>query len=189
MQELTCGQRLTRTILGEKTDRVPFGVGLGWMPWGSTNERWRAESGNPGLDCAKGLDSTAAGPSPTSSSGFLPPFEKTVLDETENTSRCATSGHHEAPAPRQGSMPEFLDYPVKTRDDWERLKEERLQPRRSGAHRPPIGTPSAPTSRDRAKRVPRGHFPYGVFGTPRELMGAEELLISVLHAAAISCAT
>ena len=36
MKQLTCGERAVRCLLGEPTDRVPYGVGIGWGPWGVT---------------------------------------------------------------------------------------------------------------------------------------------------------
>jgi uroporphyrinogen decarboxylase len=74
-------------------------------------------------------------------------------------------------------MPEFLDYPVKTPDDWERLKRERLRVDESGRV-----TENWDEFRARLRRtgeaVQVGWFPWGVFGTPRDFLGAEEFLIS-----------
>ena len=42
---LTPGERVIRCLTGEPVDRVPYGVGLGWIPWGETLERWKRESG------------------------------------------------------------------------------------------------------------------------------------------------
>ena len=33
-QALPCGERVVRCLIGEPVDRVPFGVGIGWWPWG-----------------------------------------------------------------------------------------------------------------------------------------------------------
>jgi uroporphyrinogen-III decarboxylase len=177
MQDLTCGERVTRTILGKKTDRVPFGVGLGWFPWGSTEERWRAESGNPRLDCAKELGFDRSWAIPDIKLGIFPPFEKTILAETDEF---ITMRDERGITMRQrrdmGSMPEFLDYPVKTRADWERIKErlDPADPGRVALDWPAFRARVAATG----EAVQVGFFPYGVFGTPRDLMGAEELLIS-----------
>jgi hypothetical protein len=65
MAELTCRERVVRCCIGETIDRMPYGVGLGWDPWGEALDNFRRDG---------------------------------------------------------GSMPEWLDYPVKTDDDWERLR-------------------------------------------------------------------
>ena len=48
--ELTYGERAVHCYLGEEIDRVPFGVELGWYPWGETTERLKLETGKPDLD-------------------------------------------------------------------------------------------------------------------------------------------
>ena len=50
MAELTCGERVVRCFIGEDIDRVPYGVGLGWDPWGETLDNFRRQSGIPDLD-------------------------------------------------------------------------------------------------------------------------------------------
>jgi uroporphyrinogen decarboxylase len=73
-------------------------------------------------------------------------------------------------------MPEFLDYPVKTRDDWARLK-ERLRPDDAGRSAVDWEAFRARIA-ETGEAVQVGWFPYGVFGTPRDFLGAEELLIA-----------
>ena len=126
--ELTCGERAVRCLLGEPTDRAPYGVGIGWFPWGQTLERWHAESGDPELDIARTFGFDVSFALPSLSSGISPAFEPKILEENENfiihrDERGITMRNRRD----CGSMPEFLDYPVKTPDDWERLKEERLR--------------------------------------------------------------
>lgn len=41
---LPCGERAVRCLLGEEIDRLPFGVGLGWLSWGDALEGWRRKS-------------------------------------------------------------------------------------------------------------------------------------------------
>ena len=62
---LPCGERLVRCLTGEPVDRVPFGVNLGWWPWGETMDRWKRESGQPDLDIGRwfGYDASFASPS------------------------------------------------------------------------------------------------------------------------------
>jgi uroporphyrinogen decarboxylase len=76
------------------------------------------------------------------------------------------------------SMPEFLEHPVKTEDDWERLKAQRLRLGDRGRFdRQDWGALRKRLAKT-GEAVQVGVFPYGVFGTPRDLLGAEELLVA-----------
>jgi uroporphyrinogen decarboxylase len=178
MNDLPCGERVVRCLRGEPVDRVPFGVGLGWTPWEQTLQRWRAESGQPHLDVARALSYDASFALPELECGVLPHFAETVLEESGDYIvtrdwRGITMRNRRD----RGSMPEFLDYPVKTKQDWRRLKEERLR-----VDEPGRGRQNWPEFRARLRRtgeaVQVGAFPWGVFGTARDLMGAELLLVS-----------
>jgi uroporphyrinogen decarboxylase len=74
-------------------------------------------------------------------------------------------------------MPLFLEHPVKEVPDWEKIKKERLNPNSPGrvaedwdAFRARI--------KETGESVQVGSFPWGIFGTPRDFMGAEELLMA-----------
>ena len=178
MGELTCGERVVRCYVGEDIDRVPFGVGVGWAPWGETMERWRSESGNPDLNPAQLLGFDKSFAIPAMESGILPHFETRIIEESDEfITWCDNRGITQRGRKDGGSMPEFLDYPVKTPDDWQRLKEERLR----------IDEPSRIVQdwdqfrtqvRETGEAVQVGHFPWGVFGTVRDLMGVEEMLVA-----------
>jgi uroporphyrinogen decarboxylase len=175
---LPCGERLVRCLTGGDSDRVPFGVGLGWWPWGEAHANWKRASGQPDLDFARELGYDAGFVLPAAELGIFPGFEYRVLEETAE--RVVFRDHRGITMRNRkdgGSMPEFLDYPVKTPADWERVKAERLR----------IDDPSRlredwDAFRARLKQtgesVQVGTYPYGMFGTPRDLLGAEELLVS-----------
>ncbi len=176
--ELTCGERVVRCLTGGPNDRVPFGVGLGWEPWEQTLDRWRRESANPELYVARELGFEASFRLPHPRSGIYPPFETKVIEQGEEfvvvqDERGITSRRRRDEA----SMPQFLDYPVKTIGDWDRLKEERLR-----ADDPSRITLDWDVFRQSlqitGEAVQVGEFPYGVFGTPRDLMGFEGLMIA-----------
>ncbi|MEI8243246.1 MAG: hypothetical protein WCI17_08275 [bacterium] len=122
------GERLVRCLTGEPVDRIPFGVNLGWHPWGETLGRWRTESGLPGLDVGRTLGYDAGFAIPALESGPFPHFEQKVISETaEHVVSRDWRGITVRNRRDGGSMPEFLDYPVKSPADWERLKAERLR--------------------------------------------------------------
>jgi uroporphyrinogen decarboxylase len=178
MSQLTCGERIIRCFIGEPIDRVPYGVGIGWVPWGDAIDNWRRDSGDPNLDLAKhfGFDGSFAHPAVTY--GFYPAFERQVLAEDD---RFVTYRDERGITKRDrrdgASMPEFIDYPVKTPDDWERIKAERLridEPRRIAQDWDAFRAMLAETG----VAVQVGGFPFGAFGAPRDLMGDEELLVA-----------
>ncbi len=172
------GERAVRCLTGQLVDRVPFGVGLGWYPWHETVERWKREAGMPDLDVAKFFEFDASFALPAVEYGFWPQFEPLVLEETadEIVSR---DGRGITMRNRRdgGSMPEFLDYPIKCRADWEQIKAERLQADTAGRiHEdwPAFRRKIAATG----EAVQVGVFPWGVFGTVRDLIGVETMLVT-----------
>ncbi len=173
------GERVVRCLLGQSVDHVPYGVGIGWAPWGETLERWRAETGRGDLDPGRELGFEPSFTTPALFAGLFPPFTPEVLDEDERfivhrdergiVMRDRRDGH---------SIPEFLRHPVATWDDWRALKEERLDPDTPGRL-----FEDWPAFRRRldatGEAVQVGWFPYGVFGTARDMMGVEGLLYAM----------
>lgn len=75
------------------------------------------------------------------------------------------------------SVPEFIDWQVKNRRDFERLKEERFQPLLE--QRVPENWPELVEEyRDRDFPLSIGGYPFGFYGFLRYLMGEERLLLS-----------
>jgi uroporphyrinogen-III decarboxylase len=178
MTALTCGERVVRCLTGGDIDRVPYGVGLGWSPWGETLERWRTETGDSNLDLSTyfGFDRSFANPDVYY--GIFPLFEPLVIEENaEFVIHRDIYGVTKRDRRDGGSMPEFLEYPVKTDDDWDTLKAERLQldaPGRLAENWEQFRA----RLRETGEAVQVGAFPFGVFGTPRDFLGVEELLVS-----------
>ena len=178
MKALSGGERAVRCLLGEPIDRVPFGVGLGWYPWGEALERWCRESGNPSLAYSVELGYDPSFALPAMYPGIFPHFEPVVIEESDEFI-IARNEHGITMRNRRdgGSMPEFLDYPVKTPEDWDRLKEERLQIDHPGRNVQDWNAFRA-YIKETGIAVQVGSFPFGVFGTVRDFMGAEEVLVA-----------
>ena len=138
--------------------------------------RWREESGISDLNLYDYFGFEPFFQLAWAECGPFPHFEHKVIEENEKfvisiDSRGITTRNR-----RDGeSMPEWLAHPVRGPDDWERYKAERLQPRLEERLKglddfvekiQPEVTP-----------VQVGNFPWGVFGTARDIGGAEELLI------------
>ncbi|MCL4505941.1 MAG: hypothetical protein M1140_07965 [Chloroflexi bacterium] len=178
MAELPCGERVVRCLTGQPVDRVPYGVGLGWDPWGETLDLWRRETCDIYLNPRERLEFDRSFAHPDIHLGIYPEFDAVVIEQNEDFV-IHRDGRGITMRDRRdsGSMPEWLDYPVKTDDDWERLKTERLRPDQPGRI-----SQNWDDFRERLREtgevVQVGMFPYGVFGTARDLLGVEELLIS-----------
>jgi uroporphyrinogen decarboxylase len=177
MSPLPPGERAVRCLTGGEIDRVPFGIGLGWSPWGATQEKFRQESGLSDLNVYRYLQYDPSFALPKVEYGCQPGFPEEILERTDDfiISRSrqgiVVKNRHD-----RGSMPDFLDYPVKTPDDWDRLKRERYQMRDDRIQQ------DWEEFRARLKQtgeaVQAGTFPWGVFGTVRDLLGAEEVLLA-----------
>jgi uroporphyrinogen-III decarboxylase len=173
---LTDRERFIKTIKFEDVDRVPFIIILG--PWGSAVQRWYSEGLEPNKSWADGFDFDKGWVQIPVNLGLNPPFKAEIIKETaDEIIHRDDKGIVKRDKRSGNSMPEFLEYPVKNWDDWERMKKERLDPDDPG--RFPSNweaTLDAYNKTDQA--VWMGNFPYGIFGTPRDILGAEELLVS-----------
>ncbi len=172
---MTNRERLVGTLIGRPVDRAPLPWWMGFSPWGETLERWRRESGDPSLDVRARLGFEPFFAAVPAEYGPFPRFERRVLEETAEHATF-TDWRGITVRQRKGSsdMPEFVDHPVKGPDDWKRYKEERLLPRveeRLAALPEWLARVTPETA------VQVGVFPWGVFGTARDLLGAEELLV------------
>lgn len=170
-------ERLINCLTFKEVDRPPYFIIFG--PWHETKLRWREESGDPNLDLNSYFKTDKGFLHAGAFEGIFPQYETVVLEEDEKyivfrDGRGIVARH------RKGgeSMPEFLEYPVKCRDDWERLKKERLNP--DQPERFNVDWKRLAQRREEGYAIQVGTYPYGVFGTPRDLMGAEELLCSFI---------
>ena len=174
---LPCGERAVRCLLGKTVDRVPFGGVFGWGAWNDAFERWSEEAGRPisSLREELGLDHDAFR-RPRIHPGIYPPFPLEILEETErfkvwrdDRGRLRRDRHD------WGSMPEWLEHPVRTPADWQRFKAERLvigAPGRIQEDWDSFRSIVAVTG----QAVQVGCYPYGVFGTARDFLGDKALL-------------
>lgn len=155
---------------------LPFNLNYGWF-MEETVERWHAEGLPRDIDLADffGFQKVAMiGGAPYS---LMPPFPEETLAEDEET-RTFRDGcgvvqrvfKHEGGS----KMPQWLDYPVKTRQDWLRLR-ERLDPETPGRY----PQDWAKTKQEwEARDVPLGFAPGSFFGhTLQRWVGTEGLCL------------
>ncbi len=176
-------ERFIACLLGEPVDRPPYW--LFWGPWNTTWKRWEKE-GKPdhiksAEDIRKTFDSDLL---PTSAVvpvnlGPCPPIEQTVIEETDEFIVHLDSwGIKRRDFKHSESMSEFLEFPVKSHKDWQKFKEERLNPdhpdRLHGNWQE-----ECTTWIEQGYPLQLGWFPdAGVFGPYRWLLGDEEGLVA-----------
>lgn len=167
--------RVVKTLVCEKTDRAPFAWWLGFAPWEQTAERWRKEGGPADVAGFFGFEPFFT--VPPLEYGAFPRFPSRELSRNAEfvvstdyrglTVRNRTDGM---------SMPEWIGHPVRNRSDWDRYKTERLQPRPAERTAGLAGFVESMRGSDVAVQV--GSFPWGVYGTVRDFLGAEESLLA-----------
>ena len=173
---MTNRERIVATLKCERTDRPPVIDWLGLAPWGETLSRWRDESGVADLEPKAWFGYDRGFLVAPLELGPWPRYEHVVLEESEET---VTYRDYRGITIRNrkdgNTLPDFLSGPVGSRADWERYRDERLQPRLADRTRALDEFVAAAASTDAPVQV--GTYPYGFFGTPRDLTGVESVLV------------
>ena len=110
---------------------------------------------------------------------IFPKFQPRILEEqVDRLVVIDEMGIKKRISKEQDSIPEYYEWPVKTRDDWEKLKAERFDPQTPGRY-PRNLDEVAKKFRDRDYPLwIGGHPAVGFFGSIRYLMGEVKLLTS-----------
>ena len=172
-------ERLLRALRFERVDRAPdyeFGA------WPQTIERWKQEgmeapavvSDGP-LERFFGTDDAEFGPQIAANVGLCPAFETIIIEDrgTNQIVRNSDGAIVEQIKPQYGaSIPRYLRHAIETREDWTRLRDERL----AAGH--PDRLP--PFLDALARRLKHTDYPltihYGsLYGWPRNWIGVENL--------------
>lgn len=160
----------------EPVDRAPF-WDFGY--WSETPDVWRTQglpetvtvsSGSAGVESFFGFDPVLSVPVRF---GPIPAFEEKVLQEDEDTRVIVDADGITQQVSKQGSsIPHFLEYPVKTRQDWEAYKERFRadEPRRYPENWDEVVVWLRP--RDCPLTIGAGGF----FGNLRNVLGFERLM-------------
>ena len=165
-------------MLGRPGDRPPFW--LFWGPWGTTWERWRRE-GMPARfsNFADVQAHLGADPTPRVVPvrlGPWPDFSAPVSEDATSVTCIDSWGIRRRDLKGVESMSEFLEWPVRNRDEWRRYRDERLDPSEPARL---AGPWREECRRWAAEGVPIQLCQYpdsGIFGTLRWLLGDEECL-------------
>jgi hypothetical protein len=173
MKPMTPLQRFHACMQYQPVDQVPW---WNWGAWPETLERWEQE----GYDPAVYEPGDLADPRHWLGSWFFPhpPFENTVLEETD---RYTVYVNHEGILMKEmkdqpmSSMPQFLKFPVENRGEFRKFWAERMQPDLSQR----LGS----DWKDQLIRLRAEPIPFviisdrwgGFFGPLRNLLGVESL--------------
>ena len=180
-------ERFVDTLLFKQVDRAPFTEWCGY--WDETLLRWHCEGLPIGTSVEDyfGFDSGLRPPYPTVPNGvpidmlLVPRFVEKTLEENERyrifvdnigiKKRILKSS-----SSPQGRMPQHLDWPVRNREEFQKVKARfsSEDPRRIGVQ----WSEELVEYCNSQTEMPIGlHIP-GFYGTGRELMGMERLLIT-----------
>ena len=129
-------ERFIACVLGEPVDRPPYW--LYWGPWGTTWQRWEAE-GKPGLRHRPPLLH-----GPRYAAAFPTGQHRALPEAGARSSRRTTDfvifyddwGIKRRDYRHGESMSDFLEFPVKDREDWEDFRDRYPRP---GRPAPPGG--------------------------------------------------
>jgi len=123
---MTSRERFINTLEYNPVDRGIYGIGVG--TWPETIERWKKEGYDPSKEPLFDRDHWE-----WIGHWFFPdpPFERKVISEDDRT---ITYINHEGILMRErkdnpmSSMPQFIRFPVETREDFQKFMKERMQP-------------------------------------------------------------
>ena len=176
---MTNRERIVAALACQPVDRPPLIEWLGLTAWGRTLDRWREESGIADLNLAEYFGYDRGFLQVPVEYGPFPHFEEEVYeDDGESWTYRDWRGITMRNRRDGNTLPDYVANPVASPDDWERYKAERLQTGAllSGRLERLESFVAEASHADRPVQV--GGFPYGMFGTPRDLLGVESLLIA-----------
>jgi uroporphyrinogen decarboxylase len=177
---MTHRERFLATVFDRPRDRAPYW--LYWWIWNATWERWQRE-GLPAdfksfADVRAHFGADEVWKVVPVKLGPLPDFSMKVAEDADSVTYLDSWGIKRRNLKGDEGMSEFIDWPVKTRTDWARYRDERLDP---ADPRRLAGDWREQARAWMAAGIPiqLGTFPdTGSFGTLRWLLGDEECLVA-----------
>ena len=174
-------QRYHATAGFEPVDRTFL---LQPRPWKATLERWHAEGLPEGADLTEYFETDMEAGFPLATQGrygphLWPPLDRKVLSETgefvviQDEEGNVVRLYKNDP---DRSMPEWIGYPMKNRDDWEKIIKPRLDAKIPGRH--PSGAELDRLVEDlRHRDYPLGLWCGSFYGWPRSFMGLDRVSV------------
>ena len=166
--------RIINTVLMKEIDRQPFKFYFG--PWGETVARWESEGLPKGTPWHAGFNFDPGIRAVNVNLGYYPAFERKVIEEREHTRIVQNHlGLLEEVLKSGSSPPRTVSSPVTDRKSWLKLRDEKLNP--DSPERFPANWENLVKEYSESEcLIQIGWFPYGLFGTLRDMMGPEPLL-------------
>ncbi len=177
---MTTQERLVHVFSGRHSGRIP-NVEFGY--WEETITRWHNEglpsycTSDAAVERYLGLEGVSIFSEFPARNGLFPAFEREVIQESgerqlirdEEGNLCEVIAGH-------SSIPRYIRYGLRTREDWKKLKVERLDPDTSGR----VDSPSAAISASRTSGTPVFFNAGSLYGWLRNWMGLEGLSIALM---------
>jgi hypothetical protein len=177
---MTTRERILAVFSGRKPDRLP-NVEFGY--WDETLEVWQAQGlprhivSDAAVEQYLGLEGVTIFAELPVKNGLFPTFVRMVVrhegdrqlirDEEGNLCEIFTNG---------ATMPRYIQFGLRTRSDWERLKEERLDPYAAGR----IGDLRSAVEQARETGEPVFFHAGSLYGRLRNWMGVEGLSMALM---------
>ena len=174
-------ERFINCALNKPIDRAPFFFYFG--AWPDTLQKWHDDEGveNPGEACFSGkygFDKGIIDVTWHVNLLYYPSFEYKVLDEYDNKIVYQDCGGIVCESVKgKSGIPKILKNPIKTREDWIKIRDERLDPDSPGRFSPDYKS-VAESLKNCTQPIQIGAYPFGLFGTLRDMMGVEDLCIN-----------
>ncbi|MCL2518376.1 MAG: hypothetical protein FWF15_07425 [Oscillospiraceae bacterium] len=176
---MTNRERLLRTCTCRPADRAPFHFYFG--PWGETLARWQKEGlgeGNTDWASSFPFDPQCFYVLPVNL-GIFPAFEYKLIEQRATTAIIQDSqGVIQEILTLGPTIPKYLEFPVKDLESWKKFKAERLNPDLPERF-PANWKEVCGKLKNFDGLVQIGSYPYGIFGTTRELIGLENLMFAL----------
>jgi uroporphyrinogen decarboxylase len=168
--------RIINTVTMQPIDRQPLAFYFG--TWPETVTRWEQEGLPKGSSWAGELNLDPGFRHVDVNLGYCPAFKRELVEEREDTCLIWDELGVLQEIRKGGStIPRIIENPVRDRASWEKLKTERLNP--DVPERFPANWEVLVREYNEGDKIVQlGWFPYGLFGTLRDMMGVEELLIT-----------
>ena len=150
-----------------------------WL-WQQTHARWQQEGLPPGADLVGRFATDAEHGVPLAMQGrygphLHPPLPREVLSETDEYTVVRDEEGNVVKLLRDdpmASMPEWIEYPMKSREDWEQIIKPRLDPAIPG-RRPEGEDWTRYVESVRERDFPLGVWCGSLYGWPRSFLGVE----------------
>lgn len=127
------GERLVRCLTFQEVDRPPYYQPF--LGWDLTHEQWQREAGVRRLNLMAYFNLDYGFETVPVPLGMFPPFERMLIEEKgESYIERDERGILMRQRRDKGSIPGFLEHPVKGWEEWEPIKKERFDPDHPGRY-------------------------------------------------------